>query len=126
VETKTPIRQNKKTRSVPLVNLRRVHHRIQDRFLLGDQIYLEKLIKMGSGLTGVMVFGGKIVGTWKKTAKRDLIEIKLSPFAKLDAEEESAFENAAKRYGAFKETPINVVYEFTSQALLNANRNPST
>lgn len=98
----------------------------KDRSALGDQRYFEKLIQMGNALTAVMVFGGKIVGTWKKTAKRDLIEIKLSPFAKLDAEEESAFENAAKRYGAFKETPINVVYEFTSQALLNANRNPST
>jgi hypothetical protein len=78
---------------------------------------------MGNALTAVMVSGGKIVGTWKKIAKRDLIEIKLSPFAKLDAEEESAFKNAANRYRVFKETAISVVYENNKSGSLNANRN---
>jgi hypothetical protein len=83
----------------------------KDRSALGDRRCFEELIQMGNALTAVMVFGGKIVGTWKKTVKRDLIEIRLSPFAKLYAEEESAFENAANRYGAFKETAVSVVYE---------------
>jgi len=44
---------------------------------------------------------GQIVGTWKRTLKKDALAITATPFAKLKRAETHAFTEAAIHYGKF-------------------------
>jgi hypothetical protein len=48
-----------------------------------------------------IVVDGQVVGTWKRTLKKDTLAISLSPFAKLKRAETLAIAEAANRYGKF-------------------------
>jgi hypothetical protein len=49
----------------------------------------------------VIVFDGKVTGTWKRILKKDTVEIKLNPFKKLDKTKLELVKKAAERYGKF-------------------------
>jgi hypothetical protein len=81
-----------------------------DRSVLSDERIVEKLIAMGNALTAVMVFEGKIVGTWsKRKIKKNLIEVRLSPFKALENNAQNAFKDAAELYGQFFGCMVNLV-----------------
>ncbi len=73
----------------------------KDRSALGDGRYFEKLILMGNALTSVIIIEGKIVGTWKRVLKKNQVEIKLSPFRKLNNSEQKALALASNSYSKF-------------------------
>ena len=82
----------------------------KDRSAYSEERIFEKLMSMGNALTAVMVFKGKIVGTWKrKKVKADQWEIELNPFTKLDTDATEAFEKASERYGQFMEVSTSIV-----------------
>jgi hypothetical protein len=72
-----------------------------DRSALGAQDYFERIISMGNALTGVIIFNGIMIGTWKRVIKKNTVEIKLSPFEKLNKVEEEALSKEARDYGKF-------------------------
>lgn len=78
----------------------------KDRSALGGERYVEKLITMGNALTAVMIFDGKIVGTWKRISKKNHVELLLNPFEK---KSNSAFSKAAEQYAAFQQMPVRVL-----------------
>lgn len=89
-----------------------------DEYLLGYKdrsaaIDAKAMARVNSGGNGmfspIMVIGGRVVGTWKRTFKRDTVEITFSPFASLSAAPRHAFEEAAQRYGAFVGKTVVVV-----------------
>ncbi|WP_340004033.1 winged helix DNA-binding domain-containing protein [Paenibacillus sp. FSL K6-0276] len=53
----------------------------------------------------MIVVGGQVVGTWKRTFKKKGIEIVIHPFGELGDAEEAVFK-AAERYAAFMGLPI--------------------
>jgi len=61
-----------------------------------------KQANSGNGmLYPTMVVDGQVVGTWKRTLKKDALAITPSPFAKLKRAETHAINEAAGRYGKF-------------------------
>ncbi|MGE0128756.1 MAG: winged helix DNA-binding domain-containing protein [Blastocatellales bacterium] len=53
-----------------------------------------------------IVVDGQVVGTWKRTLKKDGLVITPSPFAQLKRAETRAFAEAASRYGEFIGAPV--------------------
>ncbi|MGH9900439.1 MAG: winged helix DNA-binding domain-containing protein [Pyrinomonadaceae bacterium] len=63
----------------------------------------------GNGIfSPTIVVDGRIVGTWKRTLRKDTLVITPSPFAKLDEAETRALATAAERYGRFLGLPAVV------------------
>src|SRR5262245_5623476 len=61
-----------------------------------------KLPNYGHGIFNpTIVMDGQIVGTWKRTLKKDTLDISPSPFAKLKRAETRAIAEAANIYGKF-------------------------
>jgi hypothetical protein len=73
----------------------------KDRSAVLDPLYT-KLVNSGNGIFFPMiVIDGQVVGTWKRTLKKDAVIITSSPFAKLSKAETRSFAAAASRYGKF-------------------------
>ena len=50
---------------------------------------------------GVIVIGGRVVGMWKRTFKKDSVVMTFSPFTVFSEAQVSAITAAAERYGCF-------------------------
>ena len=77
----------------------------RDRSALGGERYIERLLAMGNALTSVIIFKGKIAGTWQRAFKRGKIEITANPFERLRKDQREALGAAASRYGRFHQMP---------------------
>jgi hypothetical protein len=51
--------------------------------------------------SNIIVIDGRVVGTWKRTVKKDAVIIEPSPFVPFTLAEKDAFAQAATRYGDF-------------------------
>ena len=80
-----------------------------DRSDISDARDIERMIVMGNALTAVIVLNGKVAGTWKRAMKKDSVEIRLSPFRKLENDEQDAVESEVARYGKFFGMPAVIV-----------------
>lgn len=68
--------------------------------------HAQKVVPGGNGMfMPMMVVGGQISGTWKRTLRKKGLDITLIPFAPLGDEEER-FVAAARRYSAFLGAPL--------------------
>ncbi len=76
----------------------------------GREKDIETLLSMGNALTAVIIINGKLAGTWKRTIKKDSLEIKLNPFRKLRVAEEEAIQAEVDRYGKFWNIPAILAY----------------
>jgi hypothetical protein len=52
-------------------------------------------------LKAVMVIDGLVRGTWKRTLKKDSVNLSFSPFSSLDEDEREALSEAAERYSSY-------------------------
>jgi Winged helix DNA-binding domain len=78
----------------------------KDRSAVLDPAYT-KLANTGNGtLYPTIVVDGQVVGTWKRTLKKDSLAISTSPFAKLKRAETHAINEAATHYGNFLGAPV--------------------
>lgn len=57
-----------------------------------------------------IVAGGRVVGTWTRDEKPALIRLTALPFAELGSGTRSAMAAAARRYGRFKDKPLELVF----------------
>jgi len=48
-----------------------------------------------------IIVNGEVVGTWKRTMKTNTVDVKFSPFGKLNLKEDGALRSALKRYEKF-------------------------
>lgn len=55
----------------------------KDRSAISDTRDIERMISMGNALTVVIILDSKVTGTWKRSMKKDRVEITLGPFRKL-------------------------------------------
>ncbi len=73
----------------------------RDRSVPLDPAYGKRVIGINGLFNPAIVIDGRVVGTWKRTLKKDGVSIVLDPFEPLGKTKLSAVRAAAKRYGAF-------------------------
>jgi hypothetical protein len=78
-----------------------------DRSAIFDALLTDKLDSRSGILTHAMVLDGQIVGTWKRTFKKNTVVIEANPFIPLSGTETRAFAASAHRYGAFLRMPVD-------------------
>jgi DNA glycosylase AlkZ-like len=79
-----------------------------DRSAVFDVSDLTKFDARGNVLNPTIVLDGRVVGTWKRTIKRDTVMVTPSLFAPLNEVETRSFIESANRYGAFLDRSVNV------------------
>lgn len=81
----------------------------QDRGAVIDPADLQQVCPGGNGVFKPMIVaGGRIVGTWKRTLKKTHVQIVPEPFTALDAEAHEALVAAAGRYAGFHDLGLAV------------------
>jgi hypothetical protein len=86
-----------------------------DEYLLGyrdrgaslDPAHARALNAGGGMLNPTIVVGGRVVGTWRRTFKRDTVVITVSAFEPLSEARKHALNAAAERYGRFVGMPVS-------------------
>ena len=66
------------------------------------------LSALGNALSYIIVVDGQIVGTWKRTLRKDAVVIKTNLFTRLTQSENRAVAVAAQRYGEFLKLPVRL------------------
>jgi len=77
-----------------------------DRSAIFDALHTNKLDQRSGLLTNTMVLDGQVVGTWKRTLKKNAVVIEANPFTPLSNTETRAFAASANRFGAFLRMPV--------------------
>lgn len=89
-----------------------------DEYMLGyrqrgavlDPQHAQKIVPGSNGIfRPILVMDGRIVGTWKRTIKRNKVIIEVSPFEPLDAAQAHTLSPAADQYGAFIGREVELV-----------------
>ena len=78
-----------------------------DRSTIFDALHTNKLDPRSGLLTHTMVLDGQVVGTWKRTFKKNTVVIEANPFVPLSNNETCAFAASANRYGEFLHMPVD-------------------
>jgi hypothetical protein len=78
----------------------------KDRSAIVEPGHAAKLVGMGNALTSVIVFGGQIVGTWKRRLKPKTVSIETRFFDRPTNAGKGAVAAAARRYGQFLGLPV--------------------
>lgn len=60
-----------------------------------------RLAALGNALYYILVLDGQVVGSWKRTLKKESVRIKVTPFIRLSERETQAVAAEADRYAAF-------------------------
>ena len=82
-----------------------------DRSAVFDIAHAHKLDSRSNSLLGyIMVLDGQVVGTWKRTIKKDAVIITPNLFTPLNEAETRAFAIAANHYGAFLDMSVNIAF----------------
>ena len=80
-----------------------------DRSAIFDASHTQHLDARGNVLfQHTIVLSGRVVGTWKRTLKKDEVILTPSLFTTLTKDETRALAASTKRYGAFLDMPVNV------------------
>lgn len=68
-----------------------------------------RLSALGNALGYVIVIDGQVVGSWKRSLRKDAVVIETNIFKRPAEAEERAVSEAAQRYGAFLQLPVELV-----------------
>jgi len=83
-----------------------------DRSAIFDASHTNKLDSRSNVLfQHTIVLNGRVVGTWKRTLKKDEVILTPSLFTPLTKDETHALAASAERYGEFLNMPVNVTYQ---------------
>jgi hypothetical protein len=63
-------------------------------------------LRQGIIFDSMIVTGGRIVGSWRRTFKKGIVVIEIAPFAPLTPAQEAAIAAAARRFGGFLGMPV--------------------
>ena len=77
----------------------------KDRSAMVAPSYGARLQALGNALTAIIVVDGMVVGTWKRTLKKDAVEVTTDLFRSLTSAESQAVATAIDRYAAFLQLP---------------------
>jgi hypothetical protein len=68
-----------------------------------------KLRALGIALANIVVVDGRIVGTWKRSLKKDVVILEMNTFSRLTAAAKRTIAVASHRYGVFLGLPASLV-----------------
>ena len=68
--------------------------------------YGAKLQALGNALTAIIVVDGQVVGTWKRTLKKDAVVVTTDIFAVLTKAQSQAVAKAIEQYAAFLQLSV--------------------
>ncbi|HEX4959572.1 MAG TPA: winged helix DNA-binding domain-containing protein [Thermoanaerobaculia bacterium] len=77
----------------------------KDRSAVLDPLHAKRPDSGNGIFNPTMVLDGRVVGTWKRTLKKESVVVVLRPFSRLKKTEKNAFQEAGCRYGAFLGRP---------------------
>jgi hypothetical protein len=60
--------------------------------------------------SATVIIGGRVVGTWKRTLRRDRVDIAVRPLRKLTPAEKTAIAEVAEGYGRFLGLEAHVAF----------------
>ncbi len=78
----------------------------KDRSAIGDSRHTAKLSALGNALNYIIVVEGQLVGTWKRTLRKDAVVVETNLFTRLTKAENRAVALAAQQYGVFLDLPV--------------------
>ena len=78
----------------------------RDRSAVIDDRYAQELVAMGNALSYIIVVDGQVVGTWRRTTRRDAVVIETDVFARLTRAQTRAVAVAVRAYGRFFGLPV--------------------
>jgi hypothetical protein len=78
----------------------------KDRRAIGEAEVGAKLSALGNALSYIIVVDSQIVGTWKRTLRKDAVVIETNLFTRLTTAENRAVAVAAQRYGDFLQLSV--------------------
>jgi hypothetical protein len=78
----------------------------KDRSAINANNLAELFIAMGNALQYIIILDGQLIGTWKRTIKKDGVLIQMNIFTEQTEAESQAVALAAQQYGAFLELPV--------------------
>ena len=81
----------------------------KDRSAMDGKNLTDLFIAMGNALQYVLILDGQLIGTWKRTLKKDGVMIETNLLIGLTEAETQAVALAAQQYGAFLELPVVMV-----------------
>ena len=71
----------------------------------------DRIVPGGNGVfLPTIVMDGQVVGTWKKTVRRQTVELLVTPFIPLTDVQQAAVRSAALRYQEFLQMPVQVTF----------------
>ncbi len=83
----------------------------RDRSAMLDPAHATGVNPGGNGIFNpIVVIAGRVRGSWKRTIKRDRVEIAATPFARFTQREQRAIAHEAERYGVFLQLPVVVTF----------------
>lgn len=80
----------------------------KDRSIAIDPKFVRQVIGINGLFNPGIAIDGRIVGTWKRTLKKDAVHIALAPFAPLARTKLSRLRTVARRYGDFLGLPVTI------------------
>jgi hypothetical protein len=80
-----------------------------DRSMIATPEVVAKLFTMGAALTSVVMIDGQIVGSWRRTLRKDAAVVKIDTLARVTKTQFRAVVAAAQRYGEFLERSVAIV-----------------
>lgn len=80
----------------------------KDRSALIDEKHAARLWALGNALTYIVVVDGQVVGTWKRTLRKDSVLIETNIYTQLTKDVQRAVVAAARRYGEFLGLPVEL------------------
>jgi len=82
----------------------------KDRSILAQRLKKSGVdVRNDKSLANIVVVDGQLVGTWKRTVKKDAAVVEVSLLTKVNRAERKAIDGAAARYGEFLKMPVELV-----------------
>ena len=78
----------------------------KDRSAIDANHLADLFSAMGNALQYIIILDGQLVGTWKRSIRKDAVVIETNLLTKLSEAENQAVTLAAQQYGAFLELPV--------------------
>jgi hypothetical protein len=82
----------------------------KDRSAIFDDSHTSKLDPREGLLANAMVLNGQVVGTWKRTFKKNTVTIEATPFIRLSSSETHLFAEAAHCYSEFLRMSVDLLF----------------
>jgi hypothetical protein len=83
----------------------------QDRSVALDPAHGTNVVPGGNGMfLGTIIIRGRVVGTWRRSIKKSLVVITISPFAPLSKSDRDSLDVPAETYGRFMGLPAKLDY----------------